>query len=96
MPKSTPEPTPAMPTDEPTRRSLSIAANPRGPVRPDQIVVSVTQASKMLGVGRNTIYELLEAGHLRSVKLGDRARARRIPIADVYAVAGLDPIDAVS
>ncbi len=68
----------------------------RRPAKYGLILVSLTQASNMLGVSRTTIYELLDAGQLRSVKLGDRGRTRRIPVVDIYAVAGLDPDEAVS
>ena len=40
--------------------------------------VSVDDAAAMLGVGRSTMYELLETGCVRSVKVG---RRRLVPIA---------------
>jgi excisionase family DNA binding protein len=40
--------------------------------------VSVDDAAAMLGVGRSTMYELLETGGVRSVKVG---RRRLVPIA---------------
>jgi excisionase family DNA binding protein len=39
--------------------------------------VSVDEAALMLGVGRSTMYELLETGRVRSVKVGSR---RLIPV----------------
>ena len=40
--------------------------------------MSVDEPATMLGVGRSTIYELLETGRVRSVKVGTR---RLVPIA---------------
>lgn len=34
--------------------------------------VTVAAAAKMTGLGRTTIFELLKAGRLRSVKIGSR------------------------
>ena len=46
-----------------------------------QKAVSVDDAALMLGVGRSTMYELMEKGRVRSAKVGSR---RPVP------VAGLD------
>jgi len=39
-------------------------------------LLTVEQAAEALAVGRSTLYQLLQAGRLRSVKIG---RCRRIP-----------------
>jgi len=39
-------------------------------------LLTVEQAAEALAVGRSTLYQLLQAGQLRSVKIG---RCRRIP-----------------
>lgn len=43
----------------------------------DRVLVRVTEAAGMLGVGRSTIYELLDAGRLPAVHIG---RSVRIPV----------------
>lgn len=42
------------------------------------VLLTVDEAAEVLAVGRSTVYALLEAGVLRSVKIG---RCRRIPTA---------------
>lgn len=41
------------------------------------VLLTVEDAAQALALGRTKIYELLETGTLRSVKIG---RARRIPV----------------
>ena len=41
------------------------------------VLLTVEDAAQALALGRTKIYELLDAGTLRSVKIG---RARRIPV----------------
>jgi excisionase family DNA binding protein len=41
------------------------------------LLLTVKQAAELLGIGRSTVYELLDAGDLKSVKLGF---SRRIPL----------------
>lgn len=38
----------------------------------DQILCSVIEASKMLGVGRTKIYEMLSKGQILSMRIGSR------------------------
>lgn len=54
--------------------------NPSPPVEEVPVAVvllTVEQAADALAVGRSTVYQLLEAGALRSVRIG---RCRRIPV----------------
>jgi excisionase family DNA binding protein len=41
------------------------------------VLLTVEDAAQALALGRTKVYELLDAGQLRSVKIG---RARRIPL----------------
>ncbi|MGW0061846.1 helix-turn-helix domain-containing protein [Streptosporangium sandarakinum] len=43
----------------------------------NKLLVSATEASVMLGIGKTKVYELMASGELRSVKIG---RSRRIPV----------------
>lgn len=45
------------------------------------LLVTVKQAAELLGIGRTTVYELIEAGELRSVKRGS---SRRIPLKAIH------------
>ncbi|WP_239346162.1 helix-turn-helix domain-containing protein [Frankia sp. Cj5] len=46
------------------------------------LLLTTTEAADLLGVSRTTVYELLNAGQLESVRIG---RARRIPRAALVA-----------
>ena len=46
----------------------------------EKMLVTVSEAAALLGVGRSFAYELVQRGDLPSVKLG---RARRVPVAEV-------------
>ena len=58
------------------------------------LTVSVKGAADLLGVGRDAIYRLIEAGELRTVPIG---KLTRIPSADLpayierHATKGIDP-----
>jgi excisionase family DNA binding protein len=41
------------------------------------VLLTVEEAAEALALGRTKVYELLDAGALRSIKIG---RARRIPV----------------
>jgi excisionase family DNA binding protein len=57
----------------------------------NKLLLSPTEAAELLGVGRSTVYELLNAGDVESVRIG---RSRRIPYAAVVAyVARLRGVD---
>jgi excisionase family DNA binding protein len=45
------------------------------------LLLTVKQAAQLLGLGRSTVYELLDAGELRSAK---RGASRRIPLQEVH------------
>jgi excisionase family DNA binding protein len=52
-----------------------------GPGRaPTALLVSARDATRMLGVGRTTLYELINQGRLRPVHIG---RSLRIPVAEL-------------
>ncbi|WP_239348322.1 helix-turn-helix domain-containing protein [Frankia sp. Cj5] len=46
------------------------------------LLLTATEAADLLGVSRATVYELLNAGQLESVRIG---RSRRIPRAALVA-----------
>jgi excisionase family DNA binding protein len=51
-----------------------------------RVVVSPATAAMMLDVSRQQIYNLIAEGRLRRHHIG---RSARIPVADIYALAGL-------
>jgi excisionase family DNA binding protein len=59
---------------------MTLDHQPDSPTSPVPLLLTVQQAAEMLGIGRSTIYELLAAGELRSIKLGG---SRRIPVSAV-------------
>jgi excisionase family DNA binding protein len=40
-------------------------------------LLTVKEAASILGIGRSTVYELIYAGRIRSVKIGSSRRIRR-------------------
>lgn len=44
---------------------------------PGSLLVTVEDAGRVLGVGRSTVFDLIAAGQLRSVKIG---RSRRVSV----------------
>ena len=42
----------------------------------EKLLLTTKEAAEVLGIGRSTVYELMYAGHLESVRIG---AARRIP-----------------
>jgi excisionase family DNA binding protein len=50
------------------------------------LTVTVEQAAKLLGIGRSTAYELVQAGDIPSLRLGRRIV---VPSAYIARVAGL-------
>ncbi len=59
----------------------------------NKLLLTTDEAADLLGVGRTTVYELLNAGLVESVRIG---RARRIPraalVAYVARLRGLDEL----
>ncbi|ABW15648.1 DNA binding domain, excisionase family [Parafrankia sp. EAN1pec] len=47
-----------------------------------KLLLTPAEAAELLGVGRTTIYELMNSGDIPSVRIG---RARRIPSVDLVA-----------
>ncbi|MGI8753325.1 MAG: excisionase family DNA-binding protein [Acidimicrobiales bacterium] len=50
--------------------------------------VSVDDAAQLLGLGRSSLYDLLEVGRIRSVKVGSR---RLVPTAAIDEFLGAPP-----
>jgi excisionase family DNA binding protein len=48
----------------------------------DRLLLSVEEAGEVIGVGRSTMYELLRAGEVESVRIG---RCRRVPYSVLVA-----------
>ncbi len=46
------------------------------------LLCTIREAAKLLGVGRTSVYELMNSGHLQSVKIGAR---RLIPRSSIEA-----------
>lgn len=68
-------------TDE-GRRTWTAAVKDNSPS-----VVSVVEAARMLSVGKTMIYDMMNQGRLRFVRLG---RLRRIPYTEIQRLARLD------
>jgi excisionase family DNA binding protein len=49
------------------------------------VLLTVEDAAQALALGRTKVYELVESGALRSVKIG---RARRIPVQALHDFVG--------
>src|ERR1700692_2971654 len=65
-------------------RSTGDAAevNERGANRQDALLLRIPDAAGLLGVGRTTLYKLIDDGELAVVHIG---RAVRVPIVEVHA-----------
>jgi excisionase family DNA binding protein len=48
----------------------------------NKLLLTAIEAAEVLGVGRSTVYELIAAGQIESVRIG---RSRRIPRAALVA-----------
>ncbi len=53
------------------------------PPIPDPICVRVNDAARMLGVGRTTLYALIAAGEVETVKLGKSTRITTASLHDL-------------
>ncbi len=49
---------------------------------PEPLMVKPLEAARLIGVGKNVLYQLLASGELRSIKLG---HSRLIPVAELRA-----------
>lgn len=58
------------------------------PPSPPRLMLTVEEAGDLLSLSRSATYDLIKAGHLRSVKIGGRRRVPRAALEDY--VAGLD------
>ena len=52
------------------------------PAKPEPLLVRVEEAARLLGLSRSTLYEMLAAGEIESVRRGS---ARRIPMATLHS-----------
>ena len=59
---------------------ITASDQPKSPVEP--LLVRVEEAARILSLSRSTIYEMMDAGELPSVRYG---AARRIPVAALRA-----------
>ncbi len=57
-----------------------------------QLVVKIDQAAELLDCSRQSIYNLVERGQLRRVRIAGTTSVR-IPVADIYKVLGLVEAD---
>lgn len=54
------------------------------------LLISISQAARLLGVSRPTIYKFVREGRLERIELG--SRTVRLRLNDVRALAGLAPV----
>jgi len=57
---------------------------------PDRLIVSVADMAAMLGIGRRTAYELLDAGHMECRYIG---RRRFVTVASIEAFVASLPTE---
>lgn len=48
----------------------------------DKMLVTMSEAAAMLGIGRSKLYELVNTGAIESVRIG---RVMRIPVSSLHA-----------
>lgn len=53
------------------------------PVSHDPICVRVNDAARMIGVGRTKLYELIAAGEVETIKLGNATRITTASLRDL-------------
>lgn len=53
-------------------------------------LITKSEAARLLGISRNSIYKLIASGQLRAVSLGDGMH-QRLRLADVLALARSEP-----
>jgi excisionase family DNA binding protein len=56
--------------------------------KPDCLTLSVEEAGRLLGVGRNKSYDLVRTGEIPAIKLGRNLRVPRQVVVDKLAAAG--------
>ena len=60
----------------------------------DKLTMSIEEAAKVLGVGRNFCYELAKTGQLPTIRLGSRRLVvPRIALEKMLATTGVQPKD---
>ncbi|HVV37560.1 MAG TPA: helix-turn-helix domain-containing protein [Acidimicrobiales bacterium] len=50
------------------------------PHAPEPLLLTIVEAARLLSVGRTTVYELIDRGEIRAVRIG---RACRVPVTAV-------------
>lgn len=60
-----------------TRTDTSIESSETDNRSSRMALLTVKEAASILGIGRSTVYELIYAGRIRSVKIGSSRRIRR-------------------
>jgi excisionase family DNA binding protein len=63
-----------------------LASRAAGPAEPERLL-SIDQAAEQLGIGRTSLYSIINRGELRTLKCGARHLVPRSAIAD-YATRG--------
>ena len=56
-------------------------------ISPDRLAVSITEAAKLIGVTRPTVYRLIEDGTLTASSFRS---VRRIPLEQIHALLGIE------
>ena len=51
---------------------MSILVKTRGEVMEDKLTISVEEAAKLLGIGRNLCYDRVKTGEIPAIKIGRR------------------------
>lgn len=64
------------------RRTLTTQSTTGNVTTPEPILFDVPSAARQLSISRTTLYELLKAGEIQSVKIG---ALRRIPLTALHA-----------
>ena len=66
----------------------------QGEYEMDKLTMSIEEAAKVLGVGRNFCYELAKTGQLPTIRLGSRRLVvPRIALEKMLATTGVQPKD---
>jgi excisionase family DNA binding protein len=58
----------------------------------DKLLLTPKEATELLGISRSKLYELLRAGTIESVKIGDCRRVPRAALDETSSVYGAKPL----
>ena len=80
-----------IPRKEIDRHNMSMNRTP-GKYKMDKLTMSIEEAAKVLGVGRNFCYELAKTGQLPTIRLGSRRLVvPRIALEKMLETADVQP-----